>query len=194
MPLCGVILAGGQSSRMGTTKSLLRLNNKTVIEHIAETLCTCTDTCIFVANKPWQYTFLGLPIYRDRYVGKGPLAGLETALFHVEADVFVVAACDMPFIHTSIYHCLLQQRADYDAVIPVYNGQIHPLAGIYKKEVLPVIKKMLDADERKVKSLFDHVHVKYVATFPGIPEEVLYKHFFNMNTPAQYEEAKSFLL
>src|SRR5699024_9685643 len=134
----------------------------------------------------------GLPIYRDRYVGKGPLAGLETALFHVEADVFVVAACDMPFIHTSIYHCLLQQRADYDAVIPVYNGQIHPLAGIYKKEVLPVIKKMLDADERKVKSLSDHVHVKYVATFPGIPEEVLYKHFFNMNTPAQYEKQKAF--
>src|SRR5699024_5470194 len=149
--------------------------------------CTCTDTCIVVATKPWQYTFLGLPIYRDRYVGKGPLAGLETALFHVEADVFVVAACDMPFINTSIYHCLLHQRMDSDVVITDYRDKNNLLDGIYKKELLQFIKKILDEDERKVYSLFYYVHVKNVATFPGIPEEVLYKHFFNMNTPAQYE-------
>src|SRR5699024_9005507 len=59
--ICSVILAGGQSSRMGTNKALLPLHGKTVIEHISEELQAISDHHVIVANHPSDYQFLGVP-------------------------------------------------------------------------------------------------------------------------------------
>lgn len=192
MHICGVILAGGKSSRMGTNKSLLLIDHKPVIKHIVEELETCTDELVIIANEPTIYDFLHLKVYRDRYTDKGPLAGIETALYHVEADVFMLAACDMPFIHASIYTFLLEKFEQHDAIIPVYEKQMHPLAGLYKKSVLEKVQYQLENDILRVKSFFDQINVKYVENFQGISDKLLKKHFFNMNNPEEYQEAKTF--
>ncbi|PAV29450.1 molybdenum cofactor guanylyltransferase [Virgibacillus profundi] len=194
MHICGVILSGGKSSRMGTNKSLLKLGNQTVIEHIANELQTYTDEVIVIANEPSVYKFLNLEIYSDRYIDKGPLAGFETAMYHKNADAFIIAACDMPLISGKVYEYLLNQLEYYDAVVPVFDDQLHPLSGIYKKNVLPKIQGNLNKDVRKVKSFFDDVHVNFIHDFGQISDELLQRHFFNMNKPSHYEEAKSLWL
>ncbi|MFA1820764.1 molybdenum cofactor guanylyltransferase [Virgibacillus oceani] len=190
MTVTGVILSGGKSSRMGKNKSLLSIENKKVIQHIHDELTSCTDDLVIVANEPSAYSFLTSNIVSDRFPGKGPLAGLETAFFHKKADAYVVSACDTPLIKREVYKYLLSRLHDYEAVVPVFNEQTHPLSGIYRRSVLKAVQQQLDKDELKVKSFFKNIHVNYVDDFAMISTEVLQQHFFNMNTPSDYEQAK----
>ncbi|MFD1040044.1 molybdenum cofactor guanylyltransferase [Virgibacillus byunsanensis] len=190
MHVCGVVLSGGKSSRMGKNKSLLTLQGKPVIERISSELQTCSSEVVVITNEPSLYSFLSLSLIKDRYLNKGPLAGIESALYHVEADVYVFAACDMPFASEKVYGCLLNYMKGYDAVVPIYNNRIHPLSGIYRRSALPFVQESLDKDELKVKQFLDKIRVKYVNDYSTIPKEIVTKHFFNMNFPEQYEEAK----
>ncbi|QKY69165.1 molybdenum cofactor guanylyltransferase [Lentibacillus sp. CBA3610] len=190
MKICGVILSGGQSSRMGKTKSLLEIDGKSAIEHIADELKKYAHHLAVITNEPATYQFLELDLYKDRYENMGPLAGIESAIHHIEADVYVFAACDMPFVHQDVYRYLVQSLNQAEAVIPVYHDRMHPLSGVYTKNVLPKIQKLLDNDQRKIRALFDSITVNYVTDYSGIPEYILDKHFFNMNYPEQYEMAK----
>jgi len=189
MKYCGVILAGGKSLRMGQTKSLLPLRDEPVVSHIVREIKKCVDEVVIVANDPSAYIFLQVPIVKDRYTGAGPLAGMEAA-FHRDADVFVVSACDTPFINHQVYMQLMGCLKGNDAVIPEYGERIHPLAGIYKKSVLPVVQQQLENNVRKVDRMFDFLQVAYVNDFGIISDDILEKHFFNMNHPAQYDWAK----
>lgn len=186
----GVILAGGKSSRMGTNKALLPINNKSTIEHVADTLQACTDEIVIMTNNTNDYSFLGYRQYVDRHKDKGPLAGLESALYHLNADRIVVAACDMPFLRSTVYQILLEQLKFYDAVIPVFENKIHPLSAVYRRSVLETIQRQIEKNDLKIKHFLDLIHVKYVDSFPQIKYSNLQKHFFNMNERSQYEAVK----
>lgn len=193
--LSGIVLAGGKSTRMGTNKSLLKIDGEPVIKIIVEELQTCTDEVVLITNeKPDVYDFLNVRQFSDRYKDKGPLAGIESALYNVKADVFIFVASDMPFIDRRVCSCLLEQLHGYDAVIPMYNGYKHPLSGIYKKNVYPYVKDKLDEDDLSIRGIFSHINVNYVNNFHGIPSNIVKKHFFNMNNPSQYKEAKDYKL
>ena len=71
MGTTAIILAGGQSSRMGTNKALLQLNGKTVIEGVVEKLENIVDDTIIVTNTFEDYAFLHLPMIEDKAEGKG---------------------------------------------------------------------------------------------------------------------------
>lgn len=188
--VAGVILSGGKSLRMGTNKALLKIQGKPVIERILAELGGITDEVMIVANHPNIYQYLDISQVADRYLEKGPLAGLETALYHGDGEIFMFAACDMPFINGDVYQYLFQQLNQYDAVVPIYDNHMHPLAGIYKKSILPAIQAQIEKNNLRVKSFFGNIHVNYVSDFAGIDDALLQRHFFNMNHPAQYEEAK----
>lgn len=188
--VAGIILSGGKSSRMGENKALLPLGSKKVIEHIYTELKNCCDEVAVVANDPSAYAFLTSNIISDRFPGKGPLAGLETALFHKKADAYIFSACDTPLIKSEVYEHLFSQIRDYEAAVPVFDGQTHPLSGIYRRSILNAVKQRLNKDELKVKSFFTDIHVNYVDDFDSISNETLQQHFFNMNTPSDYEKAK----
>lgn len=189
MKKCGVILSGGKSSRMGTDKSLLRLNDRPIIEHIYDEMKKLTKHIAIITNKKSAYKYLQVPLYGDRYNDKGPLAGIESALYHVKANIFIFSACDTPFIQAPVYEQLLEHIDNYDAVVPTYQGRKHPLSGVYKQSIWRFVKRHLENNHLRVMSFFDDIHVKYIDSFPGISEDLLKLHFFNMNVPSQYEEA-----
>lgn len=190
MKVCGVILSGGKSSRMGTNKSLLPIGEKRSVEHVADTLREVTDDMIIIANEENTYDFLGIEQYKDRYTDKGPLGGLEAALYYKEADAFIVSACDMPFVHPDIYRYLYSQLKDHEAVVPIFQGQMHPLSSVYRKSVHQKVETQIKQDNLRVRSFFDQIDVHYIEAFPSISASVLHKHFFNMNHPNEYEQAK----
>ncbi|WP_284140090.1 MULTISPECIES: molybdenum cofactor guanylyltransferase [unclassified Virgibacillus] len=191
MKTCGVILAGGQSSRMGTNKALLNIGGKSAIEHVADKLHACCDDVIIISNDREPYIFLNLSIFPDNFPHKGPLAGMETALQNVQADAYLFAACDMPLIEPRLYMYLLTQLGNYDAVVPSYNGQLHPLAGIYRRTILPKLQNQLTTNNLRVRTLLDQVNVLYMKEFPGFESDILENHFFNMNYPVDYEVIKT---
>lgn len=192
MSSCGVILAGGKSSRMGTNKALLTLNDQTVIEHVVLEMQAVSDRIVIVTNEPKEYQFLNIPMIADRYKQKGPLAGIEAAMYHEQASEFIVAACDMPFIHRDIYRTLYHHLDGYDAVVPIVNNRLQPLSGIYRNKAWSVIREQLDKDQLKLESFINQLTVNYVDTFDKMDDEQVRKHFFNMNDPLQYQQAQDF--
>src|SRR5699024_12735851 len=98
MHSCGVVLSGGKSSRMGTNKSLMQVNDdKAVIQHIYDEIKHICDDTIIVTNQPEQYDFPKTTMVADRYFDMGPLAGLDAAMYHIDADIYTLAPSDLPF-------------------------------------------------------------------------------------------------
>ena len=100
--MTAVILAGGKSSRMGSTKHSLNLKAKTFIELQIELLRKMFDEIIISANTPSEYEYLHLPIFKDLYPDKGPLAGIYTGLINSSSFYTFMLACDMPFVELEL--------------------------------------------------------------------------------------------
>jgi len=192
MKAAAIILAGGKSSRMGTNKALLKINEKSNIERIADTLKLLFDDIILVTNDSEQYEFLGLKMVPDYYPGMGPLAGVHAGLLASDYDVNFIVACDMPFVSTELAEVLVNNCGHYDAVIPVINGKQHPLFAVFQKRVAEGAANCIEAGELRMKQLLDQLNVLYVTeaelqTYSNLDLERV---FFNMNHPNDYEDAK----
>ena len=192
MKATAIILSGGKSSRMGTNKALLKINEKTNIERIADTLKGSFNDIILVTNHPEDYQFLGLKMVSDQYPDSGPLAGVHAGLVSTNADTNFIVACDMPFVSVELAEVLVNKCADYDAVIPVINGVQHPLFAVFQKRVMGEVARSIEAGRLRMKHLLDHLNVRYVTekdleTNSSIDLERV---FFNMNYPNEYEDAK----
>jgi molybdenum cofactor guanylyltransferase len=182
----GIILAGGNSSRMGTNKALLKLGNQTVIEKVIEEMRPITAELIVVTNTFEDYEFLGLPLVADLRKGLGPLAGLEAGLLASSNERNMVVACDMPFISQSLAKLLLDQLADYDAAVPNVEGRLHPLFAAYRKACLTEIQKSLDENQLRMRAFFDQILLKVV---DEPLDQMDSMSLFNMNEPQEYEKA-----
>src|SRR3954463_5330874 len=151
MGTTAIILAGGQSSRMGTNKALLQLKGKTVIEGMVEKLENIVDNTIIVTNTFEDYEFLHLPMIEDKRKGKGPLAGIEAGLAATKNAHNLVVACDMPFISTKLGAYLLSYLEEYEAAVAEVSGQLHPLFAAYRKDINVVVTQSLEGNQLRIR-------------------------------------------
>src|SRR5690625_7256745 len=77
----------------------------------------------------------------------------------------------MPFIQADVYKYLVQTIAHHDAVVPIFEGRVHPLASIYKRTALPIIQEKLLKDDLRVRSFYDEIDIKYVDKFPNVDKK-----------------------
>ncbi|WP_223595230.1 molybdenum cofactor guanylyltransferase [Neobacillus bataviensis] len=187
-----IILSGGKSSRMGTNKALLKINEKTNIERIRDTLSSSFDDIILVTNDSEQYEFLNIEMTADRFPGMGPLAGLHAGLIASENDVNLIVACDMPFVSAGLAAGLVSLCSEFDAVIPVINGKQHPLFAVFKKMAAEKAAQSIEAGNLRMKDLLEQLNVLFVTEkeLKGFSEIDIERVFFNMNHPEEYEDAK----
>lgn len=190
MKSLSAILSGGKSRRMGKNKALLAFDELTAIEKISQEMMKVSDDIIVISNNPEAYSMLPYPIFQDIHPGLGPLAGLESVMKNSVADLYILAACDMPFISSKVYEFLLKQAPEYDAVIPVYKNREHPLSGVYNRSILPIIEKNIEDNILSMRSLYKQLNVNFVSDFEQVAsKEALNYHFFNMNVPEEYQQA-----
>lgn len=194
MKAAAIILSGGKSSRMGTNKALLKINEQTNIERIRDKLKKHFDDIILVTNDSEAYEFLELTTTADYYPGMGPLAGLHAGLQASPCDVNVIVACDMPFVSGEFAELLAGKCYDYDAVIPVINGKPHPLFAAFKKKAAAEAAICIEAGTLRMKHLLDRLNVLYLTEreleLGGLSGVDIERVFFNMNRPDEYENAK----
>src|SRR4051812_26365262 len=100
------ILAGGASSRMGTDKSQLLLDDQTFVERIADTLLTVTDSIRLVGGQENSQ----LPTVADVYPKWGALGGLHAALTACRREWAIVVACDLPLVTGELFQRLASLR------------------------------------------------------------------------------------
>lgn len=187
---CGVILAGGQSSRMGTNKALLELEGEPLIQRLARRFSSWFQQVVVVTNTPEEYAFLGLPMVGDRIPGLGPLGGLEAGLSASRYEYAFFCAVDMPFVSEPLVRQMLALAPGYEIVVPVLGGEFEPMHAVYSKGCLPAISHNLDTRRLRLISIFDAVRRRDLTEEEirrfGDPRQL----FFNCNTPQDLEQAR----
>ena len=99
-----VVLAGGQSKRLGCDKSLLGLDGQPLLTRTVHRLAALSDDLIVVTNDPARYESLSLParLVPDERPGEGSLMGIYSGLKVARHPHALAVACDMPFLNLSL--------------------------------------------------------------------------------------------
>ncbi|MBA7608813.1 Molybdenum cofactor guanylyltransferase [subsurface metagenome] len=177
-----IILAGGKSSRMGTEKGMLSINDQTMLEHICKQLRGTFSQILISAGDAEKYSFAGFEIVRDKTPGQGPLMGIASALEASANEINFVVACDIPHIEMDCVRKMLTEARGADIVVPTTGDKKYePLFAIYRKSALDAIKRTLRKGERKISEVFGKCEVKYIDL--GKADWLI-----NINTLAEYEE------
>lgn len=197
--MTGCILAGGKSSRYGTDKALIRIGEQTIIEKLFRELSSVFANTIIIANDKAPYTFLNSPVYSDIIRNIGPLGGIYSALTFAGSDKVFFLSCDLPYMTGDFIRFIAEHPSGRPIVLPVTNGIIQPLCGIYSKSCLPVIMKMIgeegahaNPDEPKKWKysplvLIEEMKAELIdvaAHYPVYDEKL----FYNINHPEDYEK------
>ncbi|MCA1023234.1 molybdenum cofactor guanylyltransferase [Halobacillus litoralis] len=186
----GAVLNEGGSTRMGRDKGAMMLGGTRVLERILSRLGEWTP--VLVINQ--RETHPVYPTVKEQFDQAGPLGGIHAVLNHAEKEWTAVTACDTPFLSAEVYdHLLKYTDPQTDAVIPVYNGRRHPLSGLYNKRCVHTLSTFVQNGGRKVDDFLEKVGTKEVHEFSSISSDVLDRHFFNMNTPEDYDKAEKWL-
>ncbi|MDJ0700695.1 MAG: NTP transferase domain-containing protein [Woeseiaceae bacterium] len=148
-PVYGLVLAGGQSRRMGQDKALLRRGDISQLAYVMDMLEDLLPK-VFVsvradqAGEPERAKF---PQIVDRFEDMGPVAGVLSALEeHPEAD-WLVVACDLPNLDAGTIKYLLENvdasRA-FTAYESSHDGLPEPLCAVYRRGSANTLKSFVD--------------------------------------------------
>jgi molybdopterin-guanine dinucleotide biosynthesis protein A len=188
-----VVLAGGESRRMGQNKALIPFLNQPLIERVIKCQAPYADKLLLITNKPEQYAFLRIQLILDIFPGRGALGGLFTALSSTRQSLTAVVACDIPFVTPFLLLALSDQLTDgpWDLAVPEPGGVAQPFHAVYRRETcLPVIEAALKAEKWRADAWFDEVRVKYFRSEDIAPYDPQQIAFINVNTPDEWKEAE----
>ena len=196
MTALGVILAGGQSTRMGGgDKGLLALGDKPILQHVIDRLSVQTTPIALNANgDPARFTAYGLTVIPDSIDGfAGPLAGVLAGLDWAatqNATHIVTAAADTPFFPETLVADLIQASETQGkpiALARTENGR-HPTFGLWPVALREDLRNALETGIRKVVQWTDR-HGTATAHFHDAP----FDPFFNVNSPDDLVQAHELL-
>jgi molybdopterin-guanine dinucleotide biosynthesis protein A len=184
--ITGVILAGGESQRMGFDKALLTLNDETFISKIYKVLSSLFEKVIIAANDKDKYNFLDIPVLEDIYSDAGPLAGLHSAISYVTTSHIFLIPCDLPLINSNVIN-LIVEKAIYNTINIIKDGNnVSPLVGIYPVSMTNLLDKFLRQGKRKVFDFLNSELIKYQTLDLTEYSEYL----VNINFAFDYEQIK----
>jgi len=146
-----VILAGGESKRMGQDKASMLMADDTLLNHVIRRIQPLFGVPFISVRESRKH--LLFPQLCDRMNGAGPMAGIETALERVDSQWVFAIACDMPFVSSGLIDAMAEKRDDHDMVVPFVDGSLQPLAAFYSKSCLPCMQSQLKSGDRSLKSL-----------------------------------------
>lgn len=189
--ITGIILAGGKSSRMGFDKGLADVNGNKMIELVYAALLQVTDDVMIIANTN-AYDYLQLPVYKDIFEDKGPIAGIYTGLSHSTTQKNLIVACDMPFVNHKLLQRMLEYGNNYEIVVPSVNGQMEPLCGFYKKEIAEQLKEIIEMNILSVHKAIEFFDYHTMAV--NDTEAMENNPFANLNRPEDLQNYRMKLM
>jgi molybdopterin-guanine dinucleotide biosynthesis protein A len=184
----GLVLAGGQGTRMGSLdKGLVLLQGRPLIKHVVERFAPQVAELLINANRNVaEYEALGHPVIRDQIEGfAGPLAGLHAGLMHAEHPLVATVPCDSPFLPFDLVSRLNQalDAGRHDLAVARTDHQPHPVFALTRRSVLPHLARFLAAGGRKIDAWY--ASLKTVE----VPFDDEAEAFRNINTAAELAAA-----
>ena len=164
----GVVLAGGQGSRMGgVDKGLQLFRGKPMVQHVVERFAPQVGELLINANRnPEAYAAFGYRVVADEIEGfAGPLAGFERGLAHASKDFVVTTPCDSPFLPVDLVARLrsaLDSRSA-DLAVAKTGDQAHPVFSLMRRSVHASLRDFLSSGQRKIDRWYGGLDVVEVA-------------------------------
>jgi molybdopterin-guanine dinucleotide biosynthesis protein A len=188
----GIVLAGGKSTRMGTSKALLPFGDETMLQRVVRILGTVASPLVVVAAGDQRLPHLpaGVIVTRDEREGRGPLEGLRAGLRALPAGVdrAYATSCDVPLIVPGFVEQMVELAQGYEAAVMEIDGFLHPLSAVYAGTTLQHVEDLLARDRLRPAFLFDAVRTRRVTPAEMTADPDL-RTLRNLNTPDDYERA-----
>jgi molybdopterin-guanine dinucleotide biosynthesis protein A len=177
----GIVLAGGQGSRMGgVDKGLQPFRGKPMVAHAIERFAPQVEELLINANRnPEAYAQFGLRVIADEIAGfAGPLAGFERGLAHASHPLVATVPCDSPFLPVDLVARLrtVLEAQQADVAVARTGEQAHPVFCLMRRAVHRSLMGFLARGERKIDRWYGALAVVEVA-FDDEAEA-----FLNINT------------
>lgn len=184
--LSSIVLAGGQSSRMGRDKALIEINGVPLLQRICQVAQACTSSVSVVTPWPDRYHSLlasGEQIVIDR-LSQGPLVGFAQGLAQVQTEWVLLLACDLPNLRAAVLQTWMTHLPSLTqeiALLPRSEKGWQPLCGFYRRDCWEPLQSAIDQGER---SFQRWLATQSVRVLPNVDPRVL----LNCNTPDDLAE------
>ncbi|KJD33900.1 hypothetical protein PK35_03940 [Tamlana nanhaiensis] len=180
--ITGIVLTGGKSSRMGTDKGFLKLNNKHFTTHSINALKPLVSEILIISDNP-DYDAFHCKRIEDEIKNAGPVAGIYSGLNVSKTKYNLVLSCDIPFINTAVLQQLIDAvDATSDVIQIESNGKTMPLIAMYKTETLEMFKTALNNNERRLQNVLKSLKTKSVILNKAEENTTI-----NVNTPNDFK-------
>jgi molybdopterin-guanine dinucleotide biosynthesis protein A len=194
----GYVLAGGGSTRFGRDKALVEIDGAPMLLRMRALLGNVTQQ-VHVIAAPNKYAALGITGVGDRWEGQGPLAGIITALLSTKeaGDVQwnLIVGCDMPFLTREWLSYLLERAlaSRAEVVAPQSAQGLEPLCACWRTSAAPKLQQSFERGTRKITEAMKRLDMEIVDEADWKRFDIAGRLFWNMNTAADYQEAKRIL-
>ena len=187
-PMTLAVLAGGESSRMGSPQTHLLVRGRPILEHLLDQWNWSGETMLVTApgrEKPpgWQQFDREVS---DPVVGQGPLRGIVTALENCRTARLIVATCDMPMVPRELFDSLAATLVNQPDAIGVMthrrdSDQLEPFPFVLRVSALILLRDRLRDGPRSIHSLASLT--QFHVTADASPADI----WTNLNDPADYQ-------
>lgn len=207
-----IIIAGGDSTRIGENKALLDFNGIPLIELMTNTLKPISEKIYIVTQNKDDFRFLkDVEIIEDYVINTGsvsftnnPLLGflnnqkqksifnaIYTGLNESEFEDNFIFSCDMPSLNTDLIKYIYTLKKQYDAIVPVIDYKPVTTHTYYNKSCIPAMKQSLEKGNKVTKKIFRDLNTKYINEDELKSIDANLKSFFNVKTRLDYILAQS---
>lgn len=191
--LGGVVLCGGESSRMGRPKATLPFGPETMLQRVLRLLGEVVSPLVVVAAPGQDLPPLppAARVVRDPERGRGPLQGLAAGLAALlgHADAAYVSSCDVPFLQPAFVRRMIDLLGDHAICVPDVDGYKHPLAAVYRLEAAAVAEDLMKEERWRPVFLFERLPTRVVSREELVDVDASLRSLRNLNTPEEYESA-----
>ncbi len=190
-PIYGLILTGGKSTRMKKDKAALKFHGKPQTEYVFELLSPLCEKVFISSRKEQAATYKKYPQIHDlkKFSGKGPLAGILSAMAKYPQAAWLVLACDLPFVDQKTLKHLLRYR-NSSKIATAYRSRFNdlpePLCAIYEPKAQRRLLSFLKRDIRCPRKIL-------INSNPRLLKLKNKKALDNINTPEEFRTAQASL-
>jgi len=189
----GIVLCGGRSQRMGRPKAWLPFAGELMLPRVVRLLGEAVAPVVVVAAPDQDVPPLpaGIEVVRDEEKGRGPLQGLAAGLAALRGRVEAayLSSCDVPFLRPAFVRRLVDLLGDAAICVPRVGEYHHPLAAVYRLEVVDAVARLLAEGRLRPFFLFEAVPTRVVGPKELADLDPTFQSLRNLNTPEEYEAA-----
>lgn len=198
--LTAVILAGGQSRRMGADKALLRVpsGGPTLIERVVAAAQAVAGDVVIVAEDAGRLPSMAVRTVPDAIAGAGPLGGLMAGFAAARHADILALACDLPYLSVPLLRWMAALPRTWDALVPHLPSDDNtvgwePLHAIYTRACLAPMRAALDRGDRQATAFYPAIDVRPLMAEEMRRHDPAGHSTISVNTPQAWAEAVRWL-